>query len=180
MHIHPSVRRSALSLLAASVLLAGRPATAAGEHHDNAPTHWVGSWSAAVAPPAGGRASGGFTNVTLRQVAHVSVGGDQVRIRVSNVYGDRPLAVGAATVATRADVAGPTPSVDATSITAVTFDGARTATISAGTERLSDPVDLDVAGDSDLVVSLYLPGPTGPASFHIRGLAASFQASGDA
>ena len=180
MHIHPSVRRSALGLLAASVVLAGRPATAAGEHHDNAPTHWVGSWSASVAPPAGGRAARGFANVTLRQVAHVSVGGDQVRIRVSNVYGDRPLAVGAATVATRADVTAPTPTVDAPTITAVTFDGARAATIPAGTERLSDPVQLAVPDDSDVVVSLYLPGPTGPASFHIRGLAASFQASGDA
>jgi len=77
-------------------------------------------------------------------------------------------------------VTSPTPAVDASSITTVTFDGAHAATIPAGTERLSDPVALRVADDSDLVVSLYLPGPTGPASFHIRGLAASFQASGDA
>ncbi|MGY2876524.1 lysophospholipase L1-like esterase [Marmoricola sp. URHA0025 HA25] len=179
MDTHRSARRLAGGLLAVSIMVAGGT-TATASTDSSAPRQWVGSWSAPVAPPAGGRAARGFSDLTLRQVAHLSVGGDEVRIRVSNVYGDRPLVVGAATAARRGAATTPTPAVEGGSMTAVTFGGSATATIPAGTQLLSDPVELRVPDDSDLVVSLYLPGPTGPASFHIRGLAASFQAAGDA
>jgi lysophospholipase L1-like esterase len=144
------------------------------------PTQWVGSWSAAVTPAVSGQAARGFTDLTLRQVAHLSIGGDQVRLRISNVYGDRPLAIGAMSAAPARDLAAPTPMLDASAIVSVTFDERETVTIPAGTSRLSDPVDVSVADDSDLVVSTYLPGPTGPASYHIRGLSTSFKAPGDA
>ena len=40
-----------------------------------------------------------FENQTVRNIAHVSVGGRRVRVRVSNAFGDMPLRLGAAHVA---------------------------------------------------------------------------------
>ena len=42
-----------------------------------------------------------FTNQTLRQIVHTSVGGSRLRVVLSNHYGNEPLAIGAAHVALR-------------------------------------------------------------------------------
>lgn len=145
------------------------------------PTEWVGSWHAAMTTAApDGPSAEGFTDTTLRQVAHLSVGGDSVRIRISNAYGTDPLTVAAATVAPRSDEAAGTPMVDPDALTEVTFGGQDSVTIPAGADWVSDPVDVSVADNSDLVVSMYLPGPTGPATTHRAGYATSFAAPGDA
>lgn len=154
-------------------------AEAAGRgHHGPGRTSWVGSWAAAMTPAgAADTVSGqGFTDTTLRQVAHLSVGGDSVRIRISNDYGTTPLVVSQVTVGPGAAGA----AVDPQQLQTVTFEGSPSVTIPAGAEWVSDPVPLDVADDSDLVVSMYLPGPTGPATVHSLGRATSYQASGDA
>jgi lysophospholipase L1-like esterase len=44
---------------------------------------------------------------------------------------------------------------------------------------LSDPVPLTVVAGQDLAVSLYVPGPTGPATRHPLAMATSYLASGD-
>ena len=54
--------------------------------------HWVGTWTTAPAPAE----AGAFNNQTLRMNARVSIGGDTLRVRLSNAYGTRPLAIGAA------------------------------------------------------------------------------------
>ena len=41
----------------------------------------------------------GTTGVTLREVVHVSIGGEMVRVRFSNLYGTGPLVIGAAQIA---------------------------------------------------------------------------------
>ena len=42
-----------------------------------------------------------FTNQTLRQIVHTSVGGSRLRVVLSNSYGTEPLAIGAAHIALR-------------------------------------------------------------------------------
>ncbi|MGW9307635.1 SGNH/GDSL hydrolase family protein [Saccharomonospora azurea] len=163
-----------------SLTLIAAPAVAAEPtaHHGG---DWVGSWHAAMTEPAAsGPSAEGFTDTTLRQVAHVSVGGDSVRVRFSNAYGDAPLTLGSVTVAPRGDDAAGTPDVEPDAVLPVTFNGRTSTTIPAGADWLSDPVDITVPDDSDLVVSTYLPGPTGPATFHSRAYATSFTAQGDA
>jgi acyl-CoA thioesterase-1 len=123
-------------------------------------THWVGTWTAAPAPAEGAA----FSNHTLRMIPRVSLGGSRVRVRISNAYGVRPLAIGAAFVGLRS--AGP--AVAAGSNRRLTFGGDPTATIAAGAVIVSDPVDLAVPPLSDLAVSVYLPEDL-PASFGITG-----------
>ena len=122
--------------------------------------YWVGTWTAAPAPAEGAA----FSNHTLRMIPRVSLGGQTLRVRISNAYGIRPLAVGAAWVGLRE--AGP--AVVPGSNRRLTFGGEPGATIAAGALVVSDPVDLTVAPLADLAVSLHLPGDL-PASFGLTG-----------
>lgn len=123
--------------------------------------HWVGTWGAAPAPAEG---VVGFNNHTLRMNPRISLGGDRLRVRLSNAYGSRPLAIGAAHLALRDKG----PAIVAGSGRQLRFGGAESAVIAAGTVLFSDPVELRVPPLADLAVSFHLPGDV-PASFAITG-----------
>src|SRR5436309_11547644 len=105
-------------------------------------THWVGTWTAAPAPAEGAA----FSNHTLRMIPRVSLGGARLRVRISNAYGTRPLAIGAACVGLRSTG----PAVVPGSNRPITFAGEAGATIAAGALVVSDPVELAFAPLSDL------------------------------
>lgn len=140
---------------------------------------WVGTWATAAAAPAGGEAIAGFTDTTLRQRIHVSVGGELVRLRLTNVYGRTPLSV-TATLARPSARAGARPGdIDPTTLVPVTFGGRVGAVVPTGTVLTSDPVRATVADDGDLLVSLHVPGPTGPATYHPAAFSTGWLVTGD-
>jgi lysophospholipase L1-like esterase len=122
--------------------------------------HWVGTWTTAPAPAEGAALS----NQTLRMNARTSIGGDTVRVRLSNAYGGRKLIVGAAHIGLR-DTG---PGIVSGSDRKLTFGGADSATIAAGALLVSDPVSLRLPPLADIAVSIYLPEDL-PASFGITG-----------
>jgi lysophospholipase L1-like esterase len=95
-------------------------------------------------------------------VAHPSVGGDGLRLHLSNLRGTTPLVVGAVSLALQADAA----TAVAGSQRVVTFSHAKTLTIPAGREVVSDPVRLSVRAEQNVLVSLYLPQATSSATWH--------------
>ena len=101
-----------------------------------------------------------FTNQTLRQIVHTSIGGSKARVVLSNVYGTDPLTIGAAQIALRDKDA----AIQPTSARPLTFSGRPTITIPANALVYSDPVDLAVPQLGDLAVDLYLPGNTNTQS----------------
>jgi lysophospholipase L1-like esterase len=124
---------------------------------------------AAFGPPpgrggAGGGGRAGFTppaplnfkNQTLRQIVHVSLGGDRLRVVLSNAFGTVPLEVGAAHVALREKDA----AIQTKSDRPLTFGGRSSTFIAAGAVAVSDPVTLTVPAAADLAIDLYLPGDT--------------------
>jgi lysophospholipase L1-like esterase len=124
---------------------------------------WVATWGASpVAPLPANTTNTGFTNQTVRLIVHTSLGGNEVRIRLSNAFGTQSLVIGGAHVALRSMNAAIVPSSDRP----LTFSGANSMTIPPGALVVSDSVKLDVPPFSDLAVSLYLPGPTGQATWH--------------
>jgi lysophospholipase L1-like esterase len=123
--------------------------------------HWVGTWATAPAPSEAGVS---FNNHTVRMHPRVSIGGDTVRVRVSNAYGNRPLTIGAASVGIRDQGPATVPG----SARQLTFGGASTAIVAAGALVISDAVTLDVSPLADLAVTLYLPGAI-PPDFQITG-----------
>jgi hypothetical protein len=140
---------------------------------------WVGTWAAS--PLAGVTSSsvcpagpGGFENKTIRNIVYTSVGGDMVRIRLSNTFGTAPLTIGDASVAID--------EIEASTVRGTTrqlrFGGSTSVTIPAGREVLSDPVRLRVRAQQDLAVSVYVPSMTGPATYHQVAMQTSW-VSGD-
>jgi len=123
--------------------------------------HWVGTWSAAPAPSEAGV---GFNNHTLRMNPRVSIGGDTLRVRVSNAYGSGKLEIGAACVGIRDKG----PAIVPGSERVLTFCGSPSATVAAGALVVSDSVKLDVKPLADLAITLYLPGEI-PPGFQITG-----------
>ena len=106
-----------------------------------------------------------FTNQTLRQIVHTSIGGSKARVVLSNSYGTAPVTIGAAHLALR-DKQGAIQG----SGHALTFSGKSTITMPANAVLYSDPVTLAVPPASDLAIDLYLPGTTNtPATVTMHG-----------
>ncbi len=124
--------------------------------------------NAPAAAGGGGRGRGGgggrggpatpinFNDQTLRQIVHTSIGGERVRIVLSNAFGTSPLAVGAAHVALREKDA----AIVTASDRALKFGGSPSVNIPAGAVVVSDPVALTVPVSADLAIDVYLPGDT--------------------
>jgi lysophospholipase L1-like esterase len=124
-------------------------------------------------PPAGITA---FNDQTVRMIVRASIPGHRIRVHLANYYGERPVTIGATHVALRSKDSG----IASGSDRALTFSGKPSFTIPPGARIISDPVDLDVPRSGDLVVSVYSPGDTGPASYHSVGLHTAYIVKGDA
>ena len=159
-------RQSTLFVAAAGVaLLSAAPAARADG--------WIGSWGASDVFPVGQD----INDQTVRQAARLSAGGNQVRVRFSNATGLYPLVIGAAHIAKPASDA-PIGTINPATDHALTFGGLGAITIPPGAAALSDPVDIDVAPLSTLVISAFVPRWTGPSVVHLDGEATT-QISGD-
>jgi lysophospholipase L1-like esterase len=158
--------------------------------------HWLGTWATsevarpqtpptpvpgpppfmrnecpAGVPPAAGFMH--FTNQTLRQIVHTSIGGSRVRVVLSNAYGTVPLTVGAAQIALR----GTASAVQQGSGRPLTFSGKPTFTIPPAAIAYSDPVNLVIPQMADVAIDLYLPGSTNiaaPLTMHTGAFQTSY------
>ncbi|WP_328990944.1 SGNH/GDSL hydrolase family protein [Kribbella sp. NBC_01245] len=156
--------------VAASVVLAlvGSTAITTSAETGSGNREWVGTWAAAVTHGnAAGSTNAGLNNQSVRLNIRTSIGGDQLRVRLTNIYGEQAVAIGAATIA-RPNKATPELSdIDPATVRTLTFNGgSATATMNKGAELLSDPVDLKLNPLEELLVSVYFPTPTGPTTFH--------------
>ena len=116
---------------------------------------WIATWAAApeAAEPGSKDPLLHLEQQTVRERVRVSLGGGQIRLRLSNEYGATPLLVGSVTVGVPSDAA----SAAAGSIRQVMFGGQKSVTIPAGAPVLSDPVAFPVAYGSEISISLYFP-----------------------
>ena len=139
--------------------------------------HWVATWSTTLHQPqlVPGLANAGFNNQTLRQIVHTSIGGRQVRVRLST-FGAGGLVISAAHIALSAGGSAVVPGSDRS----LTFGGNPSIVVPPDALVLSDPVDLAVPELADLAVTLFLPGVTGPAAWHFDSRQTSYiSPSGD-
>ncbi|MFG3139923.1 SGNH/GDSL hydrolase family protein [Streptomyces sp. NPDC048211] len=177
---------SALTLLALPVVggqVAGTSATAAaagpGAAQRPNPGSWQGGWAASPQAPTEAFTPNwsqqGFADQTVRQVVRVSTGGTRARIELSNRYGGTPLRITGATVARTDNGA----SVEKGSVRQLTFGGHHSTTVPAGSDATSDAVPFRTRALESLTVTLYLAGPTGPATFHMMSSSTSYRARGD-
>ena len=114
--------------------------------------HWVSDWSTAVQAPAdypGAPPLLVVENQTVRMVVRPILGGNRLRVRLSNVYGTSALKIGAAHIAVLRQGSAIVPESDRT----LTFGGQASVSIPAGAPMLSDPVDLKVGDLAELAIT---------------------------
>jgi lysophospholipase L1-like esterase len=151
----------------AALTLAGSTLAGAssGSGHQNA--EWVGTWATAVTHgDATGSTNTGLTDQSVRLVIRPTVGGNRIRIRLSNIYGEKTVTVAAATVAKPNKATPELSDIDPTTLRTLTFNGSDSGSMLKGSELLSDPVNLRLGTLDDLVISLYFQDNTGPTTFH--------------
>ena len=172
------------AILAAALVATSAPSIA--QQQAGGSPRWIGTWStgllAALPPPAGAPAAPAspafpnpprVANQTLRQIVRVTIGGTQVRVALTNRFGTKPLRIGAAHVARRAEGS----TLDGSGAP-LTFGGRPSVTIEAGSLVLSDPVPVQVRALSDVAIDFFLPDDMwaagSPATCHASALTTSY------
>ncbi|WP_328935535.1 MULTISPECIES: SGNH/GDSL hydrolase family protein [unclassified Streptomyces] len=117
----------------------------------------------------------GVADRSYRLVVHTSVAGGDLRIRLSNAFGDRPLTFDSAYAGVQKAGAALVPG----SNRRLTFGGAESVTIPAGEVAYSDPLPGRLPAATNLVVSIHTPDAAGPATGHGMAMQTSYATQGD-
>jgi len=135
----------------------------AGLAQDHSDPRWVTTWATSPSTlPEADSDGANLQDQTIRLVTHTSIGGDSIRLRLSNYHGDGPMEIGAVSVALHSEGS----SIVASSVKEVLFAGMSETTIARGATVLSDPLEFAVPELSNLAVSIYLPQDTGFLTAH--------------
>jgi lysophospholipase L1-like esterase len=140
---------------------------------------WVASWGASqqIPEPQNALPADDLTDATVRQIFHLSLGGPDVRVHLSNAFGTETLHITSAHIAR--PVSPVSPVIDPASDRPLTFTGSAEAVIPPGAELISDPVDLAVLPLSDLAVTFHLKSPPARETGHPGSRATSYYVHGD-
>ena len=129
---------------------------------------WIATWTASPeavdADP--GDALFNLNDQTVRERVRVTLGGRQIRIRLSNECSSASVLVGGVSVGTARGPRG----VESGSLRRVTFGNQDTILIPAGAPALSDPIDLPVTDGTEIAISLYFPRRVSSVTGHSLAL----------
>ncbi|MGW1819502.1 SGNH/GDSL hydrolase family protein [Streptomyces sp. NPDC002125] len=167
---------ASLSALLLALVAVPQPASAHGPGGK-----WVTAWGASQVagseiPWSSCPAGAGLRDKTVRNVLFVSAGGDNVRVRLANTFGTRPVSVGHVTVALQESGAAAVPGT----LRTLTFGGRAQTTIPAGGDLFSDPLPMRLRALSSLLVSVHVDEATGPVTNHPFTAQGNYLADGDA
>ena len=159
----------------AAVPVFGTAALAQTQSH----TVWVASWSASqqVPEPQNALPPDDMHDATLRQIVHLSIGGDVLRVHLSNAFGIVPLRFTSVHIAH--PIAPDSSSIDPATDKALSFNGKPDILIPPGAEYVSDPITYSVAPLSDVAITFHLDGPPAPETSHPGSRATSYYLHGD-
>jgi xylan 1,4-beta-xylosidase len=161
--------RSPLSLLATLLLVAcGQAPRAPGS------AEWLAAWGSAQLAQAPVKAEAvppvwqqPLRDVSLRQIVRTTVAGTTLRVRVSNLFGQEPLQLSAASVAlVQPGTESGRPLLQAGSLKPLSFQGRRELTVAPGTEVWSDAVALHLPRVADLAVQMHIVSAPAVATVH--------------
>jgi lysophospholipase L1-like esterase len=140
---------------------------------------WVASWTTPqqIPEPENALPPGALHDATLRQIVHLSLGGTELRVHLSNAFGTAPLHFTSVHIAR--PLAPDGPAIDPATDKALTFAGATDVIVPAGAEFVSDPVTEPVAPLSDLAVTFHLDDPPARETGHPGSRATSYYVPGD-
>ena len=121
-----------------------------------ADNHWVGTWGTAPQlvennnnPP-----SPGLGNNSLRQIVQVSIGGEKVRLKLTNEFSTGATEIKAVELAL-AKTAGSSPEIEEASTVSLTFNGKAGVTMAAKGKAVSDPVDFKIGPRENVAITIH-------------------------
>ena len=103
-----------------------------------------------------------IANQTVRDIVRTSIGGSDLQVKLSNVFGSQPVTFGDVSVGVVQSGAALVPG----SSQELTFSGNTSVTVPAGAEVLSDPLPGNVPAQSNLAVSIFVQGASGTVTGH--------------
>jgi lysophospholipase L1-like esterase len=107
--------------------------------------------------------------------ARVGVGGNKIRVELSNAFGKKPVVLGAVHIARKGEGSAIVVGTDRS----LTFSGRREITIPSGVVVTSDPIDLPLPDSSNVAVSLYVRNSEGIPTTHAIGLHTTYLVQGN-
>ena len=119
-------------------------------------THWVGTWGTApqLVETNNNPPSPGLGNNSLRQIVQVSIGGEQVRLKLTNEFSTGATEIKAVELAL-AKTAGSSPEIDEASTVSLTFNGKAGVTMPAKGTAVSDPVSFKIGGRQNVAITIH-------------------------
>ncbi|KAF9481099.1 SGNH hydrolase [Pholiota conissans] len=156
-----SLNRFLLVTFAIVSLLFNGAAIAA--QHGPTTGHWVDTWTsmpqltepANLPNPPFNQTGLVFHNSTIRQTLHMSVGANQIRLRISNVFGGSDLPITAVTVALPVNGSAGVSNIQKGTLKTVTFSGNASVQIPNGALVVSDTLDFPVKPQSMITVTIF-------------------------
>jgi lysophospholipase L1-like esterase/formamidopyrimidine-DNA glycosylase len=124
-----------------------------GEAAESQTKQWVGTWGTALqlTEPGNMPPDPGLAYHTLRQVVRVSIGGNQVRLKFSNQYGNAPVVMNAVHLAVSAGEN----AIDSNTDQVVRFGGSESVTIPAGQTVTSDTLTYNLTKLTNMAITIY-------------------------
>jgi lysophospholipase L1-like esterase len=149
---------TALGLLSATAALADRDG------------RWVSTWGQPAVTTAQAP-----SNQTIREIQRISIGGNWLRVRLSNEFNSAAINVGEAHVALAGSAGSTVPHSDRK----LTFGGQSSIIIPPNAAIYSDPVELTTPTNGSVAVSLFLPTNSGMVSIHPSALDTAYVTNGN-
>jgi lysophospholipase L1-like esterase len=138
---------------------------------------WVGTWATGpqLVEPRNMPPEPGLSNNTLRQIVHVSLGGDSLRVKFSNEFGTSPVTIKAVHIAISEDSSAIEPNTDK----ALNFDGKPDVTIQPGIAVTSDPFGFELKPLSNVTITIYFGSTSPDVTGHPGSRTTSYILTGD-
>ena len=142
-----------------------------------AQTKWTATWATAIEAPLAesDMPKTSMTNSTLRQVIHVSIGGDKLRMQLSNEKSQQPVEIKSVYIA---DTDGGK-AIDQKTAKYLTFNGSRSATIEPGKAVYTDVAQYKLKPLQRLSVTISYGNTPVKATTHRGSRTTSYLAQGE-
>lgn len=147
--------------------------------YSHAQSRWICSWAAAqqLPEPHNSLAADDLRDATLRQVVHLSIGGAELRVHLSNRFGTAPLKFDSVHVARSKSPA--SSAIDVATDKALSFSGRTDVTVPAGAEYVSDPLAFSAPALSDVAITIHFETAPARQTGHPGSRATSYLVHGD-
>ena len=146
-------------------------------HAAEARERWVGAWACSpqLVEPNNRPPPPGLNGATLRQRVRVSLAGRNIRVRLSNAFGDTAVTLASVHIARAVNGS----AIERESDHALTFGGLASVTIPAGAPIISDELFFPIAALSDVAITIHFRDTPRDITGHPGSRTTSYLQAGD-